>query len=84
MEPDPGKPVALKRSTAVRVFAGLRESLRETDLMGWYQQDLRRRRRPDRAPRTDAPDTSSVIQQRVDANSAAASARRISAPCACV
>ena len=66
VEPDAGKPVALKRSTAVRVFAGLRESLRETDLMGWYQQDLVAGAVLIARPETDGPDTSTIIQQRVD------------------
>jgi hypothetical protein len=38
VEPAPGKPVLMGRATAVRLFAGLRLSLRETDIVGWYRQ----------------------------------------------
>jgi len=39
LEPVPGKPAPISRATAARLFAGLRLSLRETDIVGWYRQD---------------------------------------------
>jgi hypothetical protein len=39
LEPVPGKPVAISPASAARLFEGLRLSLRETDVMGWYRQD---------------------------------------------
>lgn len=35
----PGKPVPIRPSNASRLFEGLRLSLRDTDVMGWYRQD---------------------------------------------
>ena len=34
-----GQSLAMDRSIAVTVFAGLRRSLRETDVLGWYRTD---------------------------------------------
>jgi hypothetical protein len=66
VESVPGKPIPLRRATAVRLFAGLRESLRETDVMGWYRQDQVAgavlRARPD----ADGPEMSRIIRKRVD------------------
>lgn len=66
VEPVPGKPIPLRRATAVRLFAGLRESLRETDVMGWYRQGRVAgavlRARPD----ADGPEMSRIIRERVD------------------
>ena len=39
LEPVPGEPVPIPPASASRLFEGLRESLRETDVMGWYRQD---------------------------------------------
>ena len=39
LEPVPGKPVPIPRASAARLFEGLRLSLRDTDVMGWYRQD---------------------------------------------
>ena len=39
LEPIPGKPVAIARASAAKLFEGLRLSLRDTDIMGWYEQD---------------------------------------------
>ena len=38
LEPVPGKPVPFPRASTTRLFEGLRLSLRETDVMGWYRQ----------------------------------------------
>jgi hypothetical protein len=39
MEPVPGKPIPFPPSSAARLFEGLRLTLRDTDVMGWYRQD---------------------------------------------
>ena len=39
LEPTPGKPVPIPRSSASRLFHGMRGALRDTDVMGWYEQD---------------------------------------------
>jgi len=39
LEPVLGKPVPISSSHAARLFEGLRLSLRDTDVMGWYRQD---------------------------------------------
>ena len=39
VEPDPGKPLPMGKAISGRLFAGLRLSLRETDILGWYEQD---------------------------------------------
>jgi hypothetical protein len=38
LEPVPGQPATLTRSDAARLFDGLRASIRDTDVMGWYRQ----------------------------------------------
>jgi hypothetical protein len=40
VEPVLDTPIRMGRGIAARIFAGLRESVRETDLTGWYRQDL--------------------------------------------
>ena len=39
LEPVPGKPAPIPPASAARLFEGLRLSLRDTDVMGWYRQD---------------------------------------------
>ena len=39
LEPVPGRPIQIPRASAARLFDGLRLSLRDTDIMGWYRQD---------------------------------------------
>ena len=39
LEPIPGKPIAITGGSAAKLFEGLRLSLRDTDIMGWYEQD---------------------------------------------
>ena len=51
LEPVPGKPVPIPRASAARLFEGLRLSLRDTDVMGWYRQDRVAGRRAERARR---------------------------------
>ena len=38
LEPVPGQPVPIPPASAARLFEGLRLSLRDTDIMGWYRQ----------------------------------------------
>jgi hypothetical protein len=38
VEPAPGKPAAIPPATAAKLFDGLRLLLRETDIVGWYEQ----------------------------------------------
>ena len=37
-EQDPGKPLPISPASAASLFDGLRLSLRDTDVMGWYRQ----------------------------------------------
>jgi hypothetical protein len=39
LEPVPGRPVPIPQTSAARLFKGLRLTLRDTDIMGWYEQD---------------------------------------------
>jgi hypothetical protein len=39
LEPMPNQSTAFPRANAERVFAGLRLTLRDTDVVGWYRQD---------------------------------------------
>ncbi len=39
VEPDAGKPIPIGKAIAGRLFAGLRRTLRETDIIGWYEKD---------------------------------------------
>jgi len=38
LEPDSGRPAEISAASAVRLFQGMRQSLRETDIVGWYRQ----------------------------------------------
>jgi hypothetical protein len=38
LEPEPGRPATLTRADAAKLFNGLRASIRDTDVMGWYRQ----------------------------------------------
>ena len=38
LEPVPGQPAPIPPASATRLFEGLRMSLRDTDVMGWYRQ----------------------------------------------
>jgi hypothetical protein len=39
VEPVSGEPAPISPSSATRLFDGLKQSLRDTDVMGWYRQD---------------------------------------------
>jgi hypothetical protein len=38
LEPTPGRPVPITLQTAARIFDGLKLLLRDTDVVGWYEQ----------------------------------------------
>lgn len=65
LEPADGKPVPIPRASASKLFDGLRQSLRDTDIMGWYRQD--RVVGAVLSARADAPEqeSSDLIEQRV-------------------
>jgi hypothetical protein len=65
LEPVPGKPAPIPPESATRLIEGLRLSLRETDVMGWFRQD--RVAGAVLTARADAPGPgmSSAIEQRV-------------------
>jgi hypothetical protein len=65
IESAPGKPAPIPAPKAARLFQGMRESLRETDVVGWYRQG-----RVAGAVLTSRPDAqgsgmSELIEQRV-------------------
>lgn len=39
IEPVPGEPAPVPPANAKKLFAGLRQLLRDTDIVGWYRQD---------------------------------------------
>ncbi len=65
IEPAPGRPAPIPEDSVARLFEGLRSSLRETDVMGWYRQG--RVAGAVLAARDGAarPDASDVIARRV-------------------
>ena len=65
LEPNPGRPDPIPPATAARLFEGLRLSLRETDVTGWYRQHrVAGAVLSERADRSGS-DVSGVIQKRV-------------------
>jgi len=65
LEPVPGKPIPIPRASATRLFEGLRLSLRDTDVMGWYRQDRTAGAVLSERGGTDGSETSGRIEQRV-------------------
>jgi hypothetical protein len=65
LEPVPGRPIPIPPATATRLLEGLRMSLRETDVTGWYRQH--RVAGAVLSARADAPESemSDLIEQRV-------------------
>ena len=63
LEPVPGQPAPIPPASATRLFEGLRLSLRDTDVMGWYRQG--RVAGAVLAAGDDAPEMSGLIEQRV-------------------
>jgi hypothetical protein len=65
LEPIDGKPVPIPRASASRLFDGLRQSLRDTDIMGWYRQDRVAGAVLTARPDASEQETSGLIEQRV-------------------
>ncbi len=65
MEPVPGEPAPIHASNATRLFEGLRLSLRDTDVTGWYQQGRVAGAVLSARPGAPASDESGEIEQRV-------------------
>ena len=65
LEPVPGKPVPIPPTDAGKLFEGLRVSLRETDIMGWYRQDRVAGAVLSARPDSPAPTPPGLIEQRV-------------------
>jgi len=65
LEPVPGQPAPIPPASAAKLFEGLRLSLRDTDVMGWYRQG--RVAGVVLSARDDAPESemSGLIEQRV-------------------
>jgi hypothetical protein len=68
LEAASGKAVPMGRVTAARVFAGLRRSLRETDVIGWYRQESVAGAVLSSASDQPGLDLSAIIQDRVTAS----------------
>jgi hypothetical protein len=65
LEPVDGKSVPIPRASAARLFDGLRQSLRDTDIMGWYRQDRVAGAVLTARPDASEHETSGLIEQRV-------------------
>lgn len=65
VEPVAGRPVPMGKALATRVFGGLRVSLRETDVVGWYRQDRVAGALLSAGAAADGADLSTVIERRV-------------------
>jgi len=65
VEPVPGRPIPIPRASAGRLFEGLRQSLRDTDVTGWYQQGLAASAVLSDRAGTDGPETAGRLEQRI-------------------
>jgi len=61
----PGKPAPIPAASAARLFQGMRESLRETDVVGWYRQGRVAGAVLSARPDAHAPGMSGLIERRV-------------------
>ncbi len=66
LEPVPGRPASIPRTTASRLLKQLKRSLRETDVTGWYRQHRVAAAVLSERAATNMSDVSEVIQKRVD------------------
>ena len=66
LEPVPGKPAPIPPASAARLFEGLRLSLRDTDVTGWYRQDRVAGAVLSASAGEAGDEMSSLIEQRVD------------------
>jgi len=65
LESVPGRPVPISRASAGKLFEGLRRSLRDTDVMGWYRQDRTAGAMLREPADTPGLETSVSVEQRV-------------------
>ena len=65
LEPVPGKPGPILPASAARLFKALKVLLRDTDIMGWYRQDLVAGAILSARADTPEEETSSLIEERV-------------------
>jgi hypothetical protein len=65
MEPVPGQPAPIPAASATKLFEGLRQTLRETDVMGWYQQGRVAGAVLSARPGASGSDTPGGIEERV-------------------
>jgi hypothetical protein len=64
-EPEPGKPVPIPASDATRLFEGMTDTLRDTDVVGWYRQGSVAGAVLGARPDARGSEMSGVIEQRV-------------------
>jgi len=65
LEPNSGRPVPIPRASARMVFDGLRQSLRDTDVTGWYRQGRTAAAMLSEHSDTPGLETSGSVEQRV-------------------
>ena len=65
VEPVPGRPIPIPRASAGRLFEGLRLSLRDTDIVGWYRQGFAAGAVLSERAGTPEPETAGRVEQRV-------------------
>jgi hypothetical protein len=65
LESVPGQPVPIPPTSAARLFKALRMLLRDTDIMGWYRQDLVAGAILSARADTPEDETPGLIEQRV-------------------
>ncbi len=65
VESAPGKPGPIPEASASRLFEGMRQSLRETDVVGWYRQGHVAGALLTARPDAHEPGTSGLIERRV-------------------
>jgi hypothetical protein len=65
LEPEPGKPVPIPASSADRLFEGMKLTLRDTDVLGWYRQGRVASAVLSARPDGQATDMTGQLEQRV-------------------
>ena len=65
LEPVPGRPIPIPGASAGRLFEGLRLSLRDTDVVGWYRQGFAAGAVLSERAGTPEPETAGRVEQRV-------------------
>ena len=64
-EPEPGKPVPIPASDATKLFEGMTNTLRDTDVVGWYRQGSVAGAVLGERPNAQGSGMSSAIEERV-------------------